>query len=162
MRNSYAVTDSVPNLQQLQAQTHRLGMQTVTRARSLPITAWVMGAGVVLLSTLSAEPALAVLPTNIDQVVPTAVAAGTVDSMTAGVRIMQIVFQVIAAGLGLLALVIPAAAMIKSYRSRKGNDNDDFHSTVFGGLFVMAVGLALALTGWRFSNGLANQVMALT
>ncbi|CBL45396.1 hypothetical protein HDN1F_35060 [gamma proteobacterium HdN1] len=144
-----------PTLQQLQQQAYSVGQKALPFARSTSTLAL----GVFILSTLASTDVLAELPKTVDEVVPNGV--GGTDTMTMGARIMQIIFQIVAAGLGILAVLIPAASIIKSYRSRKGNDNDDFHSTVVGGLFVMVFGLGLALTGWTYSQGLAAAIMQL-
>lgn len=149
----------IPSLHQLQYQTHRLGLQSVARAKALPQSAWMIGAGVVLLTGLNSPDAMADLPTALDNIVPAGVEGS--DGLTTGARLMQLLFQIIAAGLGLLAVVVPVAAMIKSYRNRKQNDNDDFHGTVLGGLFLMVLGLGFAITGFQYSGGLADQVMQL-
>ena len=144
-----------------QKHVHRVGMQVGHTAQSMPRAAWMLGLGVIVLSGLLPMDVMAELPTAADEVVPDGVGGEGVDPMTQGARIMQLVFQVICGGLGLLALVVPIGSIIKSYRTRKNGDNDEFHGTVVGGLAVMVLGLGLAILGFGFAGGLADQVMAL-
>lgn len=131
----------------------------LNRMHSLPKLALVGGMVIAAASGFIPHDVMAALPTASTDVVPDAV-TGT-DAMTQGAQLAEMVVKFICAFLGVLAVTVPVASIIKSFRTRKNGDNDDFHGTVIGGLLVMVLGLGLSIVGFGYAGGIAAQVMAL-
>ena len=147
------------SLQAVQATLYDGYTQAVSRAQSMPKLALAGAMAVAAISGIVPHDVMAAIPTANTDVLPDAI-TGT-DSMTQGVQLGTIILRVVFGFLTVLALLIPLAAIIKAFRERKGNDNDNFQSTVVGGLLVMALGMGLGITGFTFSGGLAAQILTL-
>ena len=145
-------------LTNLQSDMYKGYMKVQNFALSSPKAALLIGAAVVSFTGLIPQEALADIPTATDDVVPDAVDTEG-DVMTQGAQLAEIVVKIVAALLAILAVVIPLAAIIKSFRQRKQGDNDEFQGTVVGGLFVMVLGLGLGILAFNYAGGLAAQVM---
>lgn len=148
-----------PWQQHANATLYSASLRSWDMVKTFPQMALLAALGAVAMSGVLPADALAAIPTDTAGVVPDAV-TGT-DSMTKGVQLAEMILKAVAAALGVLALIVPVAAIIKSYRARKQGDNDDFHSTMIGGLLVMVLGLGIAITGFGYAGGIAAQVMAL-
>ncbi len=145
--------------EQAQVQLYTASVRSWHRVKTFPQLALLAGLGIVALTGVLPVDALAALPTAADEVVPDAVTGS--DAMTQGAQLGEMILKGVTAALGVLALIVPVAAIIKSYRARKQGDNDEFHGTVIGGLLVMVLGLGIAIAGFGYAGGIAAQIMAL-
>ena len=153
------VSINQPWQQHAQATLYSASLRSWEMVKAFPKLALLAALGAAAVSGMLPADVLAELPTASDEVVPDAV-TGT-DAMTQGAQLAEMILKGVAAALGVLALIVPVAAIIKSYRARKQGDNDEFHSTMIGGLLVMVLGLGIAIAGFGYAGGIAAQVMAL-
>ena len=146
-------------LQSVQAALYEGYTQSVNHVRMMPKIALFGAMAVVAMSGILPHDVLAAIPTADTEVLPDAVDGG--DALTRGVQTATIGFRVVFGFLTILALVVPISAMIKAYRERKNNDNDNLNSTVLGGLIIMVMGMGLSILGFTYSGGLAAQLLTL-
>lgn len=149
---------NLPWQQHAQATLYSASLRFWEMVKTFPKLALLTALGVAAVSGMLPADVLADIPTATDEVVPDAV-TGT-DAMTQGFQLGEILLKGVAAVLGVLALIVPVAAIIKSYRARKQGDNDEFHGTLIGGLLVMVLGLGIAIGGFGYADGIAAQVLA--
>ena len=133
--------------------------RTVFLSKSFPKLIVPAVAMMAVAGSLVPHDAFAALPTADTGLMPDNI-TGT-DSMTQGAQLLEMLFKLIAICLGAACLIVPGLSIVKSFKDRKNGDNSDFHGTVIGGLFVVVIGVGIAITAFSYAGGLAAQALAL-